>query len=123
MNHNQKQIIQNLRARGLPYSQIAGEVGLSANTVKSFCRRYEAVRNVCKYCACPLTGIAKRKPKTFCGDACRQAWWRANRDQMDKKAVYHFNCTNCGHPFESYGNKNRKYCSQGCYISHRYGVP
>jgi hypothetical protein len=123
MNHNQKQVIQDLRSRGLSYSQIAGEVGLSANTVKSFCRRNEAARKLCKYCGRPLVSIAKRKPKTFCCDACRKAWWRKNRDQLCKKAVYHFVCANCGSVFESYGNKKRKYCSRGCYIAHRYGVP
>jgi hypothetical protein len=42
---------------------------------------------------------------------------------MDKKAVYHFVCEHCGQEFESYGKQARKYCSRGCYVSHRYGVP
>jgi endogenous inhibitor of DNA gyrase (YacG/DUF329 family) len=77
----------------------------------------------CKNCAKPLASEPKRKPKTYCDDHCRGAWWRANRDRMLMKAVYQFNCTNCGHPFESYGSRDRKYCSRGCYIAYRYGVP
>ena len=123
MNNNQKHTIQDLRALGRTYRQIADHTGLSVNTVKSFCLRSDVSKKLCKNCGNPLVSVVKRKPKTFCGDHCRQAWWRNNRDQLCKKAVYHFNCTNCGDPFESYGNINRKFCSRGCYIAHRYGVP
>jgi hypothetical protein len=123
MNNDQKQAIQALRLRGLSYAQIADEVGLSANTVKSFCRRSDAARNLCKHCRQPLVSMAKCKPKTFCSDACRQAWWRANRDQMKQHAVHHFICAHCHQPFDGYGSRDRKYCSRDCYIAHRYGVP
>jgi len=39
MTDEQKQSVTNHRAMGLSYSQIANEVGLPLNTVKSFCRR------------------------------------------------------------------------------------
>lgn len=123
MKKEQQQAIQELRYLGRTYQQIAEATGLSANTVKSFCRRADASRRFCKNCAKPLVCKAKCKPKTFCTDRCRKAWWQKNRDQLRKKAIYYFSCIKCNQPFESYGNKNRKYCSRGCYIAHRYGVP
>ena len=123
MNNNQKQSIQELRMRGISYAQIADKVGLSANSVKSFCRRYNVGQNICKNCDKPLVNKAKRKPKTFCGDGCRHAWWKINRHLAKKNAVKHFICVNCHEEFAGYGKRNRKYCTRGCYIAYRYGVP
>jgi endogenous inhibitor of DNA gyrase (YacG/DUF329 family) len=123
MDNEQKQSIQALRSLGRTYRQIADHTGLSENTVKSFCHRNNVAKKFCKNCGKPLAGEAGHKPRTFCCDRCRQAWWRKNRDQLCKKAVYRFICANCGNPFESYGNRDRKYCSRGCYLAHRYGVP
>ena len=123
MNNEQKRTIQDLRALGLTYRQIADITNLSANTVKSFCRRSDISRKFCRNCGKPLVSKAKRKPKAFCNDHCRQAWWQKNRNQMNKKAIYNFYCTNCNRFFESYGNQKRKFCSRGCYIAHRYGIP
>ncbi|MCD8003201.1 MAG: hypothetical protein LUG88_04735 [Clostridia bacterium] len=39
MTNEQKMIISSLRAEGMGYSSIARKVGISENTVKSFCRR------------------------------------------------------------------------------------
>ena len=124
MNNNQKQAIQKLRSRGISLSKIADEVGLPVNTVKSFCRRNSIGGNLCKNCGQPLVSTARRKPKTFCCTACRQAWWQLHQEQMNLKAVRHFVCAGCSRPFDGYGNnRSRKYCSRGCYIAHRYGVP
>jgi endogenous inhibitor of DNA gyrase (YacG/DUF329 family) len=123
MNDNEKRTIQNLRSLGKTYRQIADYTDLSENTVKSYCRRNDVSKGLCKNCLKTLVSEIKRKPKIFCGDRCRREWWRVNRDQLNKKAVYHFTCANCARPFVSYGNRNRKFCSRGCYMSHRYGVP
>ena len=134
MTGYQKQAIQELRVRGLSYSQIAESLGLSANTVKSFCRRNpvdandasketgnEEKKQFCKQCGQKLKHKDKAKPKTFCRDACRRAWWNNHRDQMNRKAVYRVICAHCGTAFESYGNEHRKYCTHACYILDRFG--
>ena len=123
MTSEQKQAIQSLRSQGQTYNYIAAGLGMSINTVKTFCRRNDLAIDRCKLCGKPLVHIEKHKPKTFCNDRCRLAWWKANREQMNKKAIYHFVCRRCGKPFDSYGNRGRKYCSHACYIAERFGVP
>ena len=61
------------------------------------------------------------KRKMFCSDACRVAWWNCHKDLVTRKAVYMIPCAGCGKVFKSYGNRNRKYCSHGCYINARFG--
>jgi len=129
----QKQNIQNMRRQGLGYAHIASALGISKNTVKTFCRRNnlnggdafnsaesEENKEICKQCGKRLEQPARGKPKKFCGDDCRHAWWAANRENMKKKAFYSLTCACCGRMFESYGNKNRKYCTHACYIKRRY---
>ena len=123
MNNEQKQTIRDLRFRGNTYAQIAKSTGLSTNTVKSFCHRNNVSKSLCKNCGKPLESTVRYKPKTFCSDRCRGAWWKANRDKMHRNAIYNFICAYCGCSFESYGNRTRKFCSRDCYIAHRYGVP
>ncbi len=120
MTHHQKLAVQTLRAQGKTISAIAAEFGLSINTVKSFCRRGDIQRSVCKNCGKPLAHTPKHKRKIFCNDRCRQAWWRANPGQMQKKAFYRFTCEHCRQPFDSYGNAKRRFCSRDCCIAHRY---
>jgi hypothetical protein len=71
--------------------------------------------SACKNCGVAILQQPKQKPKKFCGDACRLAWWGENRDQMHKRAYYHKVCQNCGAEFEAYGNEHRKYCSRKCF--------
>lgn len=147
MNNQQKQQVQYLRYSGLTYSQIAGMVGLSPNTVKSFCLRKgirpKAVANRayqeqltgmsgnvlsegalpvhCAECGQQIEQRPKVKPRRFCSSYCRHIWWNKNRDQLQHKAIYYLTCEHCGRDFESYGNQHRKYCSRDCYIEARYG--
>lgn len=127
MLREQKESILQMRADGQGYAKIAEALVLPVNTVKSYCRRSGltngALKNggVCKHCGQPVGGAKKSKPKKFCSDACRMAWWAGHRDQMTKNAVYPLSCTYCGKAFESYGNKKRKYCSHRCYIADRFG--
>ena len=133
MTGEQKQRIQDMRQRGSSYADIASAVGLTKNSVKTFCWRNnltacdasndtgnEDNKDTCKHCGKKLRQKSKQKPKTFCDDACRLAWWRKHRDKLDKKAVYKLTCAHCGKVFDSYGNKERKFCSHDCYINHRY---
>lgn len=66
-------------------------------------------------CGAALMQIPHRKPKKFCSDKCRMAWWNSHQELVNRKAIYHLACAHCGQSFDSYGNKNRKYCSRRCY--------
>jgi len=132
MTDIRKDKISRMRADGASYSIIAAFLGISENTVKSFCRRNGLGSTVakpmempeddnhCKNCDKHLVQVPKQKPKKFCSQECRLTWWNANRDKILKKAFYEFKCKCCGAPFRSYGNKHRLYCSHRCYVSERF---
>lgn len=127
MTDLQKEQIKAMRLQGMGYLKIGQTLGISNNTVRSFCRRNgldgDAAKNsvVCQQCGNPVKIIPKRKPKKFCSDACRIAWWNSHLECVKRKAVYDYICAHCGKPFTAYGNKNRKYCSHECYIADRFG--
>lgn len=132
MNDVQRQKITELRVQGQSYSQIALAVGVSENTVKTFSRRnnlkaediLKAVRQregTCECCGTIISIIEGRKPKRFCSSLCRNKWWNANLDKVNRKANYEYVCAYCQKPFIAYGNKKRKYCSHECYIADRFG--
>lgn len=134
MTENQKAQIKKLRAAGNGYGKIAQILGISQNTVKSFCRRNPVTKTVeegheenitgeiafCENCGRAIQQIAKQKKKRFCCDKCRNEWWNAHLDQVKRKAVYDFKCPHCGRTFHVYGDKRRKYCSHACYIADRF---
>lgn len=118
MTLEEKIKVQKMRFSGESYSKISQTLKLSENTIKSFCRRnnlqsYEEVEisENCKNCGKAIANIEKHKPKKFCSDNCRFNWWKNNKDQIKKKALYVIKCSNCGLIFESYGNSKRKFCS------------
>ncbi len=116
-----KPLILKLRRQGLPYSEIASQLRLSPNTVKSVCRRNMDMplpkqNQVCKNCGSPLKQ-SSGKQKIFCCDKCRYTWWNHNR----REKIYHLKCYQCGKEFISCGNRNRKFCSRECYLRSRYG--
>lgn len=106
--------------------KIAKILGISDNTVRSFCRRNgldgKAKNTIaCKQCGKLIKVVPKQKPKKFCSDSCRNAWWKEHLECITKKAVYEFTCASCGRYFTAYGNSHRKYCSHGCCIAGRFG--
>ena len=126
-----------MRKEGTGYKKIADCLNISINTIKSYCKRNNlscaAVvtktekplpdkegLSFCKNCGRSIEQQAGRKPKKFCSDECRMAWWNSNIEKVDKRAVYHLECAGCGKSFDSYGNKNRKYCCHSCYIKDRF---
>lgn len=137
MTDFQKREIMKLRNNGIGYSRIASELGVSENTIKSFCRREKLkvetasstvvlVKKksgvVCENCGKSLLQIKGHRAERFCSTACRYAWWNAHREEVRKNsdAVYSIVCAGCGGTFESYGNRGRKYCSHDCYVTNRY---
>ena len=123
MTDEQKEVIKQMRSKGAGYAAIADAVLIPKNTVKSFCRRnniYAPIAslpntNSCKQCAKPIFQKPKQKPKIFCSDKCRLAWWLKNAEH--NKAV--LTCKGCNTTFLSY-DKGCKYCSYKCYIKDRF---
>lgn len=128
MTDAEKEKIRFWRLEGLGYGTIAARLGLSENTVKSFCRRNHLTGVaskepvcVCRHCGQPLALLPKRKERKFCSETCRRAWWKAHQELVNRKAFYLITCAHCGKEFKSYGNRTRKYCSHACYIAQRFG--
>lgn len=138
MTEEQKTQITQLRTAGYGYFRVAQVLGISENTVKSYCRRNNLIGTVavvvpkthspvddgihfCIYCGVIVEQKIGRKEKKFCSDKCRMKWWNNNLDRVKRKAVYEYLCANCGKAFMVYGNSHRKYCSHECYVTGRFG--
>ena len=127
MTEAQKTEIARQRRAGTSFSQIAQNLNLSINTVKSYCQRNNVTKNsdvkkdVCVQCGTPLIQKEKTKRRRFCCSQCRVKWWNSHPEAVNKKALYKNKCAYCGKNFTAYGNSHRKYCSHQCYIKARYG--
>ena len=111
-----RQSILQLSAAGQSYSEIAKELSLSRNTVKSICQRNKNTSEVfCKYCGKSMKQRKGRKQKNFCSDKCRANWWYETQKKTQSIELI---CENCGDKFISYGNPNKHYCSRKCYCEH-----
>ena len=130
MTNEQKSTIIRLRSEGSKYASIAETVGLSINTVKSYCRRHNlalaadkssVVDNTphCKQCGQPLVNKSGSKPKKFCSDKCRNTWWKAHPNVENRKAYYSKICIHCGQSYTVYGRPHSKYCCHECSAQHR----
>ena len=110
--------LNSMRREGRSASEISKILGISVNTVRSHIRRHPDVEGCkpCRNCGRPIEQHRGRKEKLFCSDKCRMEWWNSHREQVNKKAYYKLKCSYCGKEFESYGNKNRKYCCRQCYL-------
>ena len=138
MTDIQKEQVRTLRSNGESYAAITRITHLSINSVKSFCQRNRAVNDVhvgttmiseshpiepgkCEYCGRNVNQIEGRKKKRFCSDKCRNKWWNAHLDLVDRKNAKTVVCANCKKRFPVYGNVQRKYCCHACYITDRFG--
>ena len=146
MTTNDKTQIVCMRKAGAGYGVIAQKLGLSVNTVKTFCRRNHLTQNdlaqpeaqtpaaenavlmtvepsvkTCLQCGTAVVQTPGRKEKKFCCDSCRNKWWNSHLSQVKRKAMYEYSCPTCGISFHAYGHRHRKYCSHECYIKSRFG--
>ena len=124
MTPSEKDAARRMRENGGSYGQIAATLGLSENTIKSFCRRM-GLRNALNQTSCPRCGKpvapgTHGQHRRFCSDACRYAWDYAHR-VLDRHNAVSRACTCCGQAFFSYPSSQRKYCPHACYIADRYG--
>lgn len=133
MTTEQKERITCMRNEGYGYTAIAKAVGLGKDNVKAFCRvhhlggvkaqsnaRVTPDQDFCLTCGKTLIQTPGRKKVKFCSPVCRQEWWKAHPERVNRKAVYSFTCPCCGSSFTAYGNAGRKYCSHDCYIIDRF---
>ena len=121
MRLQDKIAINNMRLEGHSPSVIAAKLGLPAGTVRSHIHRHPNIpgAKACKNCGSPLMQPKGRREKKFCSDSCRMDWWNNHQEDVSRKAYYSLVCQYCGKEFESYGNKNRKYCCRACYVASR----
>lgn len=129
MTNEQKARITSLRHDGIGYATIAAILGISKETVKSFCRRNALKGNtasspppegMCRNCGAEIVQNPKARKKVFCSPDCRNTWWKSHPQPLMTTDKFHYTCTHCGKLFTAYGTATRKYCSHACYISHRF---
>ena len=118
MKKREKERLDLMRRQGKKASEIALELHISVNTVRSYMRRHpmDEYEHRCKCCNRPVFQPSGRKPKIFCSDKCRMKWWNSHRDVVNKKAYHTFTCGYCGKEFTAYADNTRKYCSRECYF-------
>lgn len=124
MTKEQKTLILYYREQHMTYRQIGEKLGLSPDTVKTFCRRNTpredrteaSASSQCRNCGAPVHPLPDRRERLFCCPACRTAYWRKH-NLLGKDPRY---CAGCGALLTG-GSASRKYCSHACYISHRFG--
>lgn len=138
MTQAQADQITELRLKGAGYKSIGTVVGLSRDIVRNYCKSHgltgyasALTKNIrmkmdsgeaCLYCGGDVAQPKTGRPKKFCCEKCRRAWWKQHPEAVNRSeaASYECICGNCGKRFISYGNKSRKYCSHDCYIKHRF---
>lgn len=124
MTKEQKILVLHYREQHMTYRQIGEKLGLSPDTVKTFCRRKraqserteESVQAQCRNCGAPVHLLPGRRERLFCSPACRTAYWRKH-NLLGGTPRY---CAGCGALLTG-GSASRKYCSHACYIRHRFG--
>ncbi len=134
MTDTQKAKIKELRLAGYGYKRVAQALSLSVDTVKSYCRKNNLGgvmaepplsslngKTYCRQCGKELLQKPNQKALLFCSSECRQTWWNAHPEMINRKAFYSYRCPQCGKAFTAYGNAHRKYCSHPCYIQDRFG--
>lgn len=126
MNDHHRRQIQHLHQAGYGYVRIAKTLGLSENTVKSFLRRNPVTieskqTTSCRQCGAAFQQSAGHRPRVFCSDQCRSAWWNHHHDDLSGKSMITTFCACCGKPVRSFPSKPRRFCSRACYLSSRYG--
>ena len=138
MTDEQKRSIWRMREDGMGYKTIANELGISRDAVRQYCRSnglqgyagacsmnikiMNEKEEACDYCGKPVEQHPIGRPKRFCSDSCRRAWWKEHPEKINRRdtACYDITCIYCGKKFVSYGNKNRRYCSHNCYVKDRF---
>lgn len=116
MDREAKSAIASMRRKDLGYKRIPTELGISRDSVASFCLRNGLSSKGGDLGICPQCGRAfaldpKHLGKRFCSDRCRAAWWNTNRERRHPENANRGTCLRCGREFAWYGGRERRYCS------------
>ena len=130
MTEQDKTLLTGYRQQGKGCTEIARLLGVSVNTVKSYCRRngigaeqkpstktLPVKKGTCKQCGAEIEQVAHHRERQFCSDQCRMRWWHTHRSGS-RSAVEHV-CPECRRTFMT--DRVQKYCSHECYILSRFG--
>lgn len=131
MTTQEKTLLVSYRKNGYGYKKIADLMGLSENTVKTYCKRNNLAGTLagsgprrkvtrCKQCGAPLVQTVGRKPKVFCSSLCRNKWWNNHPNMIQHRDGQNITCKNCGIELRISKNSTQRYCSHACYISDRF---
>lgn len=83
MKKQEIETIAQMRLNGATPSEIARNLNLSVNTIKSHIRRHPemSAAGKCLYCGVPVLQPEGRKQKRFCSDKCRISFWNHRRKE------------------------------------------
>lgn len=112
MTTEEKRRIDSLKRDRKSVAEIAKELNISPNTIKSYLQRRKS-ENSCLTCGANVEQNQGRKKKKFCSDKCRGIYWREQHRKTE--GMIECICAACGKKFYAYESKKRKYCSVGCY--------
>lgn len=103
MTETDKELILDLRVKGSGYKAIAAVLGISRDQVRHFCKHYGLegsvemvsynikervkLKELCANCYKTINQKTTGRPRRFCKDKCRRAWWNKNRKVNVKKAL------------------------------------
>ena len=103
MTETDKQLIFELRVKGVGYKAIAAVLGINRDQVRQFCKHFgiegngatvainirERVKGkeLCANCYLTISQKGIGRIRRFCGDNCRRQWWKKNRKINVKKAL------------------------------------
>ena len=135
MTEKDRALLMGYRQQGKGCAEIARLLGVSVNTVKSYCRRNginaekKAVQSKPLETAllsddaadtpagAELEQLAHHRERQFCSDRCRMQWWHSHRS--DSRSAEEHTCPECRRTFMT--DRMQKYCSHECYILSRFG--
>lgn len=79
-----RKAIEQMRLNGLGPTQIARQLGLSVNTVKSHIQRHMKPDVRCPVCGKAIYLTPGRKQKKYCSDRCRSQFWNHQYRKGDR---------------------------------------
>lgn len=83
MKKQETEKITQMRLNGATPTEIARNLNLSVNTIKSHIRRHPEISAAgkCLFCGVPVVQPEGRKMKKFCSDRCRISYWNQRRKE------------------------------------------
>ena len=124
MTTKEKEDIVRLQKEGKGYRNIATELDLPLNSVKSWCRRHScSIEGIdcCLQCGAEVNNTPHKKPRKFCSDACRLLWWKEHPEERTLKTAYSHTCRYCRQVFTNNRSK-ADYCCRECFAKARTKV-